>query len=691
MTTRASALLVALAAMASCKAPSSPSASSSAATDSFAPLKVVDVSDMDTTVKACTDFSAFANGGWLKRDTIPAAYSATGVSKDMEDRNEAVVRSVLEQAVAAISTLPDSSSEKKLGTFYASCMDTAAVEAAGVKPLAPELSAIDSIRDRAGLVREITALQPMGVDVAFSYSPSVNSHDAAHYIADVGPAGLGMPDRDYYLVKGASMDSMRTAYLAHVTATFTLAGEDSAAAARDAARVISLETELAQVELSRVALRDPKATDHPMPEAQLAHVAPAVDWPAFFQGVGITQPVTLVNVDEPVYLARVNALLDARPIDDWRAYLRYHLLSAMSPWLSTPFVREDFAFESRFTGAKELRPRWKRCLAATDGEMGEALGKAYVDRTFPPAAKAKATQVIHDVRAAFKARLMHLTWMSDSTRAHALDKLAKMGEKIGYPDHWRDYSKLQVSNQPFVLNEVAANRFEWKRVVNRPGQPVDKTEWDITVPTVNAYYDPTKNEMVFPAGALVPQTFDPRADDGANYGALAGSWAGHEETHGFDDEGRHYDAAGNLSDWWTAADSKRFNAQAELDAKQYDGYIQVDTFHVNGHLTLGENIADYGGALTGYDALQLALARDGRPGPIDGYTPEQRYFIAFAQTFRAHTRPEELRNRVKVDPHAPEQWRINGPLSDMPAFAKAFHCKPGDPMVRADSVVPKIW
>jgi putative endopeptidase len=336
-------------------------------------------------------------------------------------------------------------------------------------------------------------------------------------------------------------------------------------------------------------------------------------------------------------------------------------------------------------------PRWKRCLRATDGEMGEALGQAYVARTFPPEAKAKAKEVIDNVRAAFRERLLALTWMSDSTRAQALDKLSKLGEKVGYPDKWRDYSKLEVRDGPFVLNVANAERFEWQRVAGRPGQPVDRSEWHMTVPTVNAYYDPSVNEMVFPAGALVPQTFDPGADDGANYGSLAGSWAGHELTHGFDDEGRHFDAQGNLRDWWTPADSKAFDAQAALEARQYDGYIQVDTFHVNGHLTLGENIADYGGALTGYDALERALEKHGRPGLIDGFTPEQRYFIAFAQSFRDHTRPASLRTRVTVDPHSPGEWRVNGPLSNMEAFAKAFSCKSGDAMVRPRELVAKIW
>ena len=657
----------------------------------LAPLKVVDVSYMDTTVNACKDFFEFANGTWLRTDTIPAAYSSSGVFKDMADRNELVVKSVLEDAQAKAPSLPDSSTQHKLGTFYGTCMDSAAVESAGLSPLTSTLAAIDSVTGGASLVAEIARLQMNGTNALFTYYPGADAHDAAHYIADVDRGGLGLPDRDYYLNKAASADSTRKAYVAHIAKMFVLAGADSAKAAADAARVMSLETEMAKAQLPRVARRDPKVSDHAMTVAELQKLSPNVEWASYFQSIGVTAPVAKVNVDEPAYMKEVSALIASRPVEDWRAYLRYHALSSAAPWLSTPFVQENFEFSKRFSGAKQLLPRWKRCLRATDGEMGEALGQAYVARTFPPEAKAKAKSVIDDIRAAFKERLLKLTWMSDSTRAHALDKLAKMNEKVGYPDRWRDYSKLQVSDQPFALNVAAADRFEWNRIANRPGQPVDKSEWDITVPTVNAYYDPTKNEMVFPAGALVPQTFDPKADDGANYGSLGGSWAGHEMTHGFDDEGRHYDAGGNLTDWWTAADSKAFDKQAELDAKQYDGYIAVDTFHVNGHLTLGENIADYGGALTAYDALERALQRDGRPGLIEGYTPEQRYFIAFAQSFRSHSRPESMKLRVTVDPHSPERWRVNGPLSNMEAFAKAFGCKSGDPMVRPDSVVPRIW
>ena len=481
--------------------------------------------------------------------------------------------------------------------------------------------------------------------------------------------------------------------MAHVAKMFRLAGQDSAAAGRAAADVMALETSLARGSLTRVERRDPAKTDHPMSAAQLAALTPGLAWPRYFRAIGLRVPVQKVNVAEPAFVKRVDSLLQAAPLATWRAYLRYHAIASAAPWLSTPFVQEDFAFRSRFSGARALLPRWKRCLREADGDVGEALGQAYVAKTFPPEARARARAVIDDIRTAFHERLLHLTWMSDSTRAQALDKLARMGEKIGYPDRWRDYSRLRVAEGPFVLNVAEANAFEWRRTVNRPGTPVDTTEWGITVPTVNAYYDPSKNEMVFPAGALMPQTFDASADDGANYGSLGGSWAGHELTHGFDDEGRHYDARGNLRDWWQPSDSVHFVEQAALVEQQFNEYIQVDTFHVNGKLTEGENIADWGGLLTAYDALESRLARERRPGGglIEGYTPEQRYFIAYAQSWRGHDRPERLRTRVTVDPHAPERWRINGPLSNIAAFAQAFGCKEGDPMVRPKEKVPSIW
>jgi putative endopeptidase len=690
---RAAALLFAAVALAAFSAPLSAQRQTGAARldQQLAPLRVIDPTLMDTSARACGDFFQFANGAWLARDTIPAAYSSSGVARDMADRNELVVRAVLDEAMAKRTSPTTSSTERKLGTFYASCMDSTGAESKGAAPIRPLLSRIDAIATRPQLLATIAELQMNGADALFAYFPAANAHDAAHYMVWLYQSGLGMPDRDYYTDQGPAADSLRTAYVEHVAKILTLAGEDAASASADAGRVMALETELARASMTRVAQREPSATDHPMSVAELRALAPNVDWSAYFRVIGLDRPITTVNVATPDFFKRANELLASTPLTDWKAYLRYHALAEVAPWLSSPFVNEDFAFDAHFTGAKELLPRWKRCAQVTDRLMGEALGQAYVARTFPPEARARAKSVIDDIRAAFHDRLLRLTWMSDSTRVQALNKLAKMGEKVGYPDRWRDYSRLVVGEGAFALNVQRARAFEWRRVVNRPGMPIDTTEWGMTMPTVNAYYDPSKNEMVFPAGALVPQTFDPAADDAANYGSLGGSWAGHELTHGFDDEGRHYDAAGNLRDWWTPSDSATFAQQAALVVQQYDGYVQVDTFHVNGRLTLGENIADYGGVLTGYDALQRALQRNGRPGLIDGFTPEQRFFIAYAQSFRQHTRPAALRTRVTVDPHAPEQWRVNGPLSNSAAFAAAFGCKPGDPMVRSPELVPRIW
>lgn len=654
-------------------------------------LKVFDPAYIDTSVNACQDFFDFANGAWIKHDTIPAAFSTSGVSKEMTDANELVVRSVLEDAMAARKTKPASSTVAKLGRYYASCMDSARAEREGVSPVRADLTAINAVTTRPQLISEIATLQKNGVGALFNFFPNADPKDAEHYMVWITQGGLGMPDRDYYTKTDAASDSLRQKYVAHVAKTLTLAGEPASVASAEAQRVMALETELAKASMTRVEQRDPNATYHKTMIADLQQLSGPISWPQYFRAAGMTTSVTYVNVGQPNFLRRAGELVNSTPLDDWRAYLRYHLLSAASPWLSSDFANENFAYRALYSGAREMLPRWKRCLRVTDGQLGEALGQAYVERTFSPKAKADAKQVIDDIRASFQNRLTNLAWMSDSTRRYALGKLARMNEKVGYPDKWRDYRTLDVEDGSFAPNVFRADAFEWRRTINRPGKPVDKTEWGITVPTVNAYYDPSVNEMVFPAGALLPQTFDASGDMAANYGSLGGSWAGHELTHGFDDEGRHYDAEGNLRDWWAATDSVRFNEQAQRVVDQFSGYIQVDTTHVNGQLTLGENIADYGGLLTAYDALQRALARTGQRTTVDGYTPEQRFFVAYAQSWREHTRPEQLKTRVTVDPHAPAEWRTNGPVSNMPAFAKAFNCKPGDAMVRPLSSVPQIW
>ncbi len=556
VTSRAIAILAVLVLSSHATAAQAPAGDDAAALSR--PLKVLDPAYMDTTVKACTDFFGYANGHWLATDVIPAAYASDGVGRDMSDRNELAVRSVLDDAMSKRLTAPAGSTERKLGTYYATCMDSTRAESNGVKPLTPMLDTIAAIRTRAALVQTIAALHERGVRAAFAYGPTPDYHDTYHYIAAIQQSGLGMPDRDYYTDTGHVADSLRAAYVHHVDRLLALSGVPEAAAESVAQHVMALETALARASLTRVAQREPRNIDHPMSLDSLDVLVPNIDWTGYFRRSGLTRAPARINVAEPGYIERVNVLMDSVPLADWRAYLRYHLLAQAAPWLSAPFVQEDFAYTSLFTGATALLPRWKRCLQSADRQIGEALGEAYVAKTFSAAAKARARQIIDDVRAAFRERLLHLTWMSDSTRAHALDKLAKMGEKVGYPDKWRDYSHLVITNGPFVLNSERASIFEWQRTANRPGMPVDMTEWSMTVPTVNAYNNSTKNEMVFPAGALEPQTFDVNADDGANYGSLAGSWAGHELTHGFDDQGRHFDAHGNLRDWWTPSDSAAF-------------------------------------------------------------------------------------------------------------------------------------
>jgi len=674
---------------------SSLAAQSTASTGNAVPiphtLKVFDTSFIDKSANACTDFFAFANGAWIKNDTIPAAFSSSGVSRDMTDRNEIVVRSVLDDAMKQRHTAPAGSTIAKLGNYYASCMDSARAERDGVSPIAADLKAINAVQSKDGLIREIASLQKMGVNVAFRFRPDADPKDAAHYIAWASQGGLGMPDRDYYTKTDPASDSLRKKYVAHVRRALELAGATAAQAGADADRVMALETELAKASMTRVALRDPNASYHKTTAAELAKLAPSINWSEYYSGIGMTSKVPFLNVAQPDFIRRVNGLVETTPLADWRAYMRYHLVSSASQWLSSSFANEDFTYNALYSGAKQMLPRWKRCARVTDRQLGEALGQAYVSQTFSPAAKAQAKQVIDDIRASFHDRLTNLSWMSDSTRLFALKKLATMNEKVGYPDKWRDYSRLQVVDGPFAPNVFRANAFEWQRTVNRPGQLVDKTEWGMTVPTVNAYYDPTVNEMVFPAGALAPQTFDASGDLAANYGSLGGSWAGHELTHGFDDEGRRYDAEGNLRDWWTVQDSVRFTEQANRIVQQFDGYVGVDTLHVNGALTLGENLADFGGMMIAYDALERALDRNGKRETIEGFTPEQRFFVAYAQSWRSHTRAESLRSSIKTDPHAPAYWRTNGPLSNMPQFAKTFGCKEGDPMVRPSDKVPTIW
>jgi putative endopeptidase len=648
---------------------------------------------MDTTCSACADFYSFANGAWMSSATIPAAYSGVGAQREMIDRNQEALRRVLERAAAGAAN-EKNATLRKVGAFYATCMDSARAEREGLRPIADELRRIDAVRTREDLRRAIGRLGTLGVTAPFWFGSQADPKASRMAIGILYQDGLGLPDRDYYLKTDPASDSLRREYVAHVARTFQLLGEDSSRARTDADRVMRMETAFADSSMTRVAQRDPNAIYHKLTVRELSALAPALAWPAFFRESGVPALASgeaTLNVAQPAFIRAFGAQLAAAPIEDWRAYLRWRLADAAAPTLDRQFFAESFRFSSRLSGAKEPLPRWKRCAAAADQSMGEAVGEAYVASEFSPAAKARVVDMVDNIQAVMRERIAANRWMSDSTKAQARGKLDAILKKIAFPDRWRDYSKLDVqASRPFATNALRANEFEVRRQLAKIGKPVDRAEWGMTPPTVNAYYNPTINEIVFPAGILAPPQFDPAADDAVNYGAI-GMVIGHELTHGFDDEGRQYDAAGNLRDWWTAEDTKRFEERAQRVVGQYNSYLAVDTFHVNGKLTLGENIADLGGITIAYYAYQKSLEGKPRPPAVDGFTPEQRLFLGFAQAWRRKFRPETMRLRAQTDPHSPSRWRVNGPLSNMPEFAKAWGCKLGDPMLRGDDVRAEIW
>jgi putative endopeptidase len=642
---------------------------------------------MDTTCAACEDFYQFANGGWLARTDIPPAYASWGSFTELAEHNNDVLHGILDEA-ARNTDAPDGSNASKLGIFYGTCMDSTRAEADGLTPLQPELDRIAGIRTVQDLGREVARLHTQGVNVLFRFGSTQDPKHTTQVVGGLRQAGLGLPDRDYYTKSDPASVKLRDAYEEHIARTLQLAGESASDAAAQAKRILAIETRLAKASMTRVAQRDPNAVYHPMTPAQLGALTTHFDWNSYFRAVDAPAMNTVI-VAQPDFMKTVNGMLTQVPLNDWKAYLRWHLLDMAAANLSSAFVNEDFRFASALSGAKELQPRWKRCLRTTNGRMGEALGQLYVDKTFTPEAKARALEMVHNLEAALQDRLSTLEWMSDTTRAQAIAKLHAYANKIGYPDKWRDYSALVVERGPFVTNVLHASEFETHRQLAKIGKPVDRTEWGMTPPTVNAYYNPLMNEIVFPAGILQPPFYDPNADDATNYGGM-GAVIGHEMTHGFDDQGRQFDAQGNLRDWWTSADAKNFTARATLVANQFDGYVAVDTLHVNGRLTLGENIADLGGLKVAYAAFEKATK--GKPRKtIEGFTPEQRFFLAWARIWQRKTRPEQARTLVTVDPHSPGKWRVNGPLSNMPEFAQAFHCQASDAMVRPDSVRAQIW
>jgi putative endopeptidase len=643
--------------------------------------------NLDTTCAPCQNFYRYANGGWAAKNPVPAAFSSWSGFNELTERNNLVLKQVLETAAANAETTSDPNT-RSLGRLYGTCMDSAAAERGGISPIAADLRRLDAIRTRADLQTTLGRLHREGMGGLFGFGSEQDAVDASKVIAGMGQGGLGLPDRDYYTRTDSVTVRQRANYVAHVQRLFELAGEPAAQATADAQRVMSLETALALASMGRVQLRDPQASYHVMTVAELDRTAPGFSWATFLRDVGLPQ-VTSMNVGQPEFAKAMAHEIATRPMEDWRAYLRLRAINGAASWLSTPFVQENFRYSSSLTGAREMQPRWKRCLRVADNVLGDALGREYVKVSFTPEAKAGMEDMLRNMRAVYAERIAAAPWMSDSTKPAALQKLGTFAQKIGYPSVWQDYSSMNIGNASFVSNLRASGLYDTRRDFAKIGKPVDRTEWGMTPPTVNAYYNPQVNEIVFPAGRLQPPFFHPSYDVAANYGGIGGT-IGHEMSHGFDDQGRQYDAQGNLRDWWTAGDAQRFGERAQKVVDQYNAYTVLDSLHVNGKLTLGENIADIAGLRIAYYAMEKAL--EGKPRVlIDGFTQEQRFFLAYAQARRATFRDQQLRLMVQTDPHSPNEFRVNGPMANMPEFAAAFGCKQGDPMVRPENLRVQIW
>jgi putative endopeptidase len=648
----------------------------------------VDLAILDKTCKPCEDFFRYASGEWLAKNPIPAAYPSWGRFNELAERNREELHQILEQA-AANTQAPATSNERKIGDFYASCMDEKQINAAGAKPLDSEFARIDAVRSTRELQEEVARLQGLGVRALFDFGATQDEKNSSQVIGGADQGGLGLPDRDYYTKTDDKSKQIRQQYEEHLAKMLALAGDDQAKTSSEAKSIVELETRLAEASLTRVERRDPEKTYHKMNRSDLRALTPDWSWEDYFQEIGYTN-IDFVDVSAPKFFETVSQALKETPLETWKTYLRWHLVNSTAAYLSDPFVDEDFNFKGRaLQGTTELLPRWKRCVSATDRQLGEALGQIYVQKYFPPEAKARALDMVNHLTEALRDDLQKLPWMGPATKKQALTKLAAFARKIGYPDKWRDYSAYMVDRGPYALNQMRGAQFEFKRDLNKIGKPVDRTEWGMTPPTVNAYYNSEMNEIVFPAGILQPPFFDPNADDASNYGAM-GAVIGHEMTHGFDDEGRKFDAQGNLRDWWTPEDEKNFNERAACVEKQFDSYTVQDDIHENGKLVLGESIADLGGLNLAYRALQKA-EKGKKPALIGGLTADQRFFLAFAQIWASNDRPEFERLMVNTNPHPLGRFRAIAPPSNMAEFARAFGCKEGDAMARPSAIRCQIW
>jgi putative endopeptidase len=646
----------------------------------------LDVKFMDRTADPCVNFYQYSCGNWIKNNPIPPDQEAWDVYSKLATENQQLLWGILEQA--ADLSRERSQTEQQIGDFFHACMDESAIEKAGIEPLRPALDAIDAIKS----THEMAALLAKEHDsqdsnALFGFGSNQDYANAQQVIAFASAGGLGLPDRDYYVKTDPRSQEIRAKYVEHVASMLVLAGEDGAAAKRDADLVMSIETDLAKKSLTRVERREPHNLFHKMKIGELKQLTPTFDWDAYFSGLSFPVP-PIVNVTQPEFYREVERQLNARDLAAWKVYLRWHLIRGNARYLSTPFVQQDFNFYSKYLrGTEQLPPRWKRCVRLVDRNLGEALGKVYVERVFTPKAKKETLEMTRQIEVEMGNEIRGLTWMSPKTKQKALEKLHAVVNKIGYPDKWRDYSSVVIKRDDFLGDVHRATAFESRRDLNKIGKPVDRAEWDMTPPTVNAYYNPQMNDINFPAGVLQPPLFDLKIDEAPNYGDTGGT-IGHELTHGFDDEGRQFDAHGNLHDWWTPKDATEFETRVNCVREQYAQYTVIDDIKINSKLTSGEDVADLGGELLAWLAWKTAN-KNRDLASIEGLTPEQRFFVGFAQWVCGSQRAESLRVHAITDPHSPYQYRVNGVVANMPEFQQAFSCKTGQPMVNPKAC--KVW
>jgi putative endopeptidase len=640
---------------------------------------------LDRSVSPGVDFFHFANGGWLKANPIPPDRSEWGAYVALDLQNQRFIHDMVEKASHDTKAVPGSA-EQKVGDFYASGMDEKTIDSAGIKPLQPELDRIANISSVAQLQDEFAHLQMIGVAAPMAIMQMQDFKDSSKVIAMAAQAGLGLPDRDFYVEAGANNANIRAEYVKHIARTFQLLGDAAPLAQNEANAVMTLETILAKNSMTDVAMRDPKAIYHPMDIGSVNALTPQLHWQSVMAGIGHPE-IQSLNVATPDFFKAVNQELTHTSLADWKTYLRWQLVQTYAPYLSQPFVDEDFRMSSVLSGEKQQKPRWQRVLRAEDGALGFAIGKVYVDEKFPPSYKQAATQMVNQIRDALRNDLKTLAWMTPATREAAIKKLDMMELRVGYPDKWRDYSALQIDRGPYALNVMRATTFEQQRELAKIGKPVDRSDWDMTPQTVNAYYDPSMNSLNIPAGVLQPPLYDPSWPDSVNYGNT-GATIGHEMTHGFDDQGAQFDGHGNLKNWWAPSDLKKFQVAVNCVANQYSQYTVDGGVHVQGKLVTGEAIADQGGLILALRAFHAQPAF-GQAKTIDGFTPDQQFFIAYGHSWAMATRPETAKTRVTTDPHPPEIYRTNGVLANIPEFQQAFGIVPPSPMVKPDRCV--IW